>query len=129
MSDVQPVVDGKPEQALVSIGDITFSKSWLVTPGGNTPLRGTQIHVTDLSRTTTSTPTWAIVLAVIGAFFFLLGLLFLLVRETRTVGSIQVTVSNGSLVHMTQVQVASAEAVAELHGRVGFARQLVAAAQ
>ena len=128
MSDVSPTVAPVPEQALVSVGDITVSKHWLVTPNGNTPLRGTQIFLTDLSRSSTSTPTWAIVLAVIGAFFFFLGLLFLLVRETRTVGVVQITVSNGSLVHMTQVNVDSVQAIAELHGRVGFVRQLIAAA-
>lgn len=129
MSDAQPRTANTPEQTLVVVGDITFSKNWLVTPNGNAPLRGTQIHLTDLSRTTSSTPTWAIVFAIIGAFFFLIGLLFLLVKETRTEGFVQITVSNGTLVHMTQVHVASVEAVAELHGRVGYARQLVAAAQ
>ena len=128
MSDVSPTVAPVPEQALVSVGDITVSEHWLVTPNGNTPLRGTQIFLTDLSRSSTSTPTWAIVLAVIGAFFSFLGLLFLLVRETRTVGVVQITVSNGSLVHMTQVNVDSVQAIAELHGRVGFVRQLIAAA-
>jgi hypothetical protein len=35
------------------------------------------------TRIVRKTPTWAIVLAVLGALFFLLGLLFLLVKENR----------------------------------------------
>lgn len=117
-----------PEQVLVTIGDITFSKSWLVTPIGSRPLAGTQIIVTDMSRTETKIPTWAIVLAVIGAFFFLLGLLFLLAKETVTTGSIQVAVQNGNLAHATQIPAYSPAGVQDVHGRVAYARQLIAAA-
>lgn len=70
MSDLQPSAPVPvPEQALVVIGDITISKSWLVTPVGSRPLAGTEIFVTDFSRTETKIPTWAVVLAILGAFF------------------------------------------------------------
>ncbi|MEP6482090.1 MAG: hypothetical protein ABJA94_08805 [Rhodoglobus sp.] len=120
--------NSSPEQVLVVIGDINFSKSWLVTPIGNRPIAGTQIIVTDMTRTESKIPTWAIVLAVIGAFFFLLGLLFLLVKETVTTGVIQVAVQNGNLAYATQIPAYSPSAVQDVNGRVAYARQLVAAA-
>lgn len=119
---------GTPEVALVTIGDITVSQNWLVTPNGNRPIRGTQFIVTDFSRTESKIPTWAIVLAVIGFFFFLLGLLFLLVREKVTTGSIQVSVQNGNLLHAVQIPAYSPQAAMDINSRVMYARQVVAAA-
>ena len=113
---------------MTSIGDIAFSTHWLVTPVGTKPLRGTQILVTDFSRTESKIPGWAIVLAVLGALFFLLGLLFLLVKETVTTGSVQVMVHNDGLSHATQVFVRSPYEVAEIQQRANYARQLIAAA-
>jgi hypothetical protein len=52
----------------------------------------TDLRVTDSSYEVRKCPTWAIVLAIIGAFFFLLGLLFLLVKETQRVPRATVTV-------------------------------------
>ena len=70
----------------------------------------------------------ALTVAVILAFFFLLGLLFLLVRETRTVGYVQVTVQNGDLVYATQVAAPSPYVAQDVTARVTYARQLIAAA-
>lgn len=129
MSNLQPSSPAAvPEQALVVIGDITISKSWLVTPVGSRPLVGTQIFVTDFSRTETKIPTWAIVLAIIGAFFFLLGLFFLLARETVTTGSLQVSVQKDDLAYATQIPAANASVAQDVHARVNYARQLIAAA-
>ena len=129
MSNLQPSSPAAvPEQALVVIGDITISKSWLVTPVGSRPLVGTQIFVTDFSRTETKIPTWAIVLAIIGAFFFLLGLFFLLARETVTTGSLQVSVQKDDLAYATQIPAANASVAQDVHARVNYARQLIVAA-
>jgi len=128
MTPAPAAVPGTPEPTLVQIGDIVFSKSWVVTPIGTRPIQGTQLFVADLSRTESKIPTWAIVLAVILAFFFLLGLLFLLVRETRTVGYVQVTVQNGDLVYATQVAAPSPYVAQDVTARVTYARQLIAAA-
>ena len=126
MSEIVPA--GTPDPIMTSIGDIAFSTHWLVTPVGTKPLRGTQILVTDFSRTESKIPGWAIVLAVLGALFFLLGLLFLLVKETVTTGSVQVMVHNDGLSHATQVFVRSPYEVAEIQQRANYARQLIAAA-
>ena len=126
MSEIVPA--GTPDPILTSIGDIAFSTHWLVTPVGTKPLRGTQILVTDFSRTERKTPGWAIVLAIVLAFFALLGLLFLLVKENVTVGSVQVTVHNDGLAHATQLFVRSPYEVAEIQQRANYARQLIASA-
>ncbi|QLQ16711.1 MAG: hypothetical protein HZY73_14820 [Micropruina sp.] len=42
--------------------------------------------------TTRVIPGWAVLFAILGFLFFLLGLLFLLVREERTTGFVQVQV-------------------------------------
>jgi hypothetical protein len=123
MSVIQPPSGHDP--LLVSIGDIGFSAHWLVTPVGAKPLKGTQILVADFSRTERKTPTWAIVLAVLGIFFFLLGLLFLLVKEDVTTGSVQITVHNDGLAHATNVPVNSYQAVVEIQNRANYVRQLI----
>ncbi len=123
MSAVQPGSGHDP--VLVSIGDIAVSAHWLVTPVGTKPLKGTQILVADFSRTERKTPTWAILLAILGLFFFLLSLLFLLVKEDVTTGSIQVTVHNDGLAHATTVPVSSYHAVVEIQNRANYIRQLI----
>ena len=115
----QPV----PEQPLVQIGDIVVSAHWVVTPNGPAPLAGSQWTVRDLSFPVQRTPTWAIVLAVVGFFFFFLGLLFLLVKETRLEGYVEVTMRSGNLVHVTQVQRAS-PAGFQTFEQVRYAQQL-----
>ncbi len=67
---------------------VNYDRLEMRGPGGSPfyaiPLADiTDIRVADDSYETRVTPTWAVVLAVIGAFVFLLGLLFLLVKETR----------------------------------------------
>lgn len=123
-----PAVSGQPETPLVSFGDVVISRSWLVTPVGTRRLAGTQLVATDMSRVESRIPTWAIVVAVVTAFFFLLGLLFLLVRENRLVGVVQVTVTNGELAYAVQVPVGSPAQAQDVHARVAYARELIAAA-
>jgi hypothetical protein len=114
------------EPLLVTLGDIGLSASWVVTPAGAKPIAGTQLTVDDQTHTESRTPNWAVVFAVIGFFFFFLGLLFLLVRESTTSGTMQVTVRNGDLVHTAGIPVHSAAGVQEVHERVQYARTLVA---
>jgi hypothetical protein len=118
---------GRQEDALVTVGDIVISRSWLVTPVGTRRLAGTELVVTDSSRVESRIPAWAIVVAVT-AFFFLLGLLFLLVRENRVVSVVQVTVRNGDIAYAVQVPVDGPAESQDVHARVAYARHLVAAA-
>ena len=62
--------------------------------------------------------------AVLFFLFCLLGLLFLLVEEERTTGSVQITVSAPDLLHVTQIPVAAPAAGMGFNPRVNCARNL-----
>jgi len=121
MSAVHPA-PGQPEQFVLMIGDIGVSPSWVVTPNGTAPLSGSQWTIRDWTQTRQAIPTWAIITAVIGAAFCLLGLFFLLVKEQQTSGYVEVTVQSGTVFHGIQLRADSPHAVAH-------ARQLVYQAQ
>jgi hypothetical protein len=134
----QPGADPSPmtwntaaqESALVQFGDITITEHWLITPAGTAPLRGTQIFVTDMTREERVIPAWAIVFAIIGFFFFLLGLLFLLVKETRSSGFMQISVVNGAFTYQSAEMSRGnrTNQLYELQNRANFARGIIARA-
>lgn len=115
------------EPVLVSIGDISVTATQVFTPSGTRPLSELQWSVTDMSLTSEGIPTWAIVCAVIFILACFLGLLFLLVKETSTKGSVQVTVHGPGFVHTTQIPVFSPQQIADIHARVNYVRTLNAA--
>ncbi len=113
---------------LVQIGDIGVTDHQVVTPYGSAPLAGSRWYVEDRRYMEPYTPTWAIVLAVVGLFVvFVLSLLFLLVKEQRVAGYLDVTVRSGSFTGMTRIPAGSHEA-AQLHQKVAYAHQLAEAA-
>jgi hypothetical protein len=112
---------------LVTIGDIGVTQDAVVTPNGSGPVAGSQWIVTDRTVTTQAIPTWAIVMAVLFALACLLGLLFLLVKETRISGYVEVTVRTGDVMHMTQLPVHSADDVARYRHMVSYAQGLAQA--
>jgi hypothetical protein len=115
-------------QYLVQIGDIGVTDHEVVTPYGSAPLAGSRWYVEDRTYLEPYTPTWAIVLAVVGLFVvFVLSLLFLLVKDHRVAGYLDVTVRSGSFTGMTRVPAGSHEA-AQLHQKVAYAHQLAEAA-
>ncbi len=67
-------------------------------------------------------------MAVLLALACLLGLLFLLVKETRTTGYVEVTVRTGDVLHMTQLPVSSPDDVARYRHMVSYAQGLAAQA-
>jgi hypothetical protein len=79
------------EPTLVTIGDIVVTQTWVVTPSGTRPRAEVSYAATPMYQTTRGIPTWAIVCAIVFFVFCLLGLLFLLVKEERTTGHLQVT--------------------------------------
>lgn len=119
---------GGHEQVVLSIGDIGVSPSWIVTPNGTAPLRGSQWVVQDLSITTSRIPAYAIVLAIIFALACLLGLLFLLITERTTSGYANVSVRSGHLQHTTQIPVWNPVTVAQVRQAVAQAQAMAAAA-
>lgn len=113
---------------MLQLGDITVTRSWVVTPNGTRGLRGTTWIATDNSRVEQAIPTWAIVLAIVFALLCLLGLLFLLAKETRTTGYVQVTVQAPDFYHATQIPVSAPTQVAWVRQQVAQAQALAAQA-
>lgn len=114
----------------VQIGDISVDQQWVRTPSGSVPTGQVTWSVQDLTRHDVVIPPYAIILAVVlSAVTCLLGLLFLLVKEDRTSGWLQVTVQGPALEHTTWVPVSDQGMVMDVHARVDYARSLTAAAQ
>lgn len=109
---------------MVTIGDIACTATDVLTPAGRAPINAATWTFTDMSRTTRTIPVWAVVCAIVFFLFCLLGLLFLLAKEDRTDGWVQVTVQAPGLLHVTQIPVTSPMAVADISARVNYARSL-----
>lgn len=112
----------------LTIGDIAVTADTIITPNGTAPLAGSHWMFVDRSQTEQKIPSSAIVLAIIFAFACLLGLLFLLMKETRVTGYVEVTVRSGSLSHMTQIPVSSQADIVRFRGVVGQAQSMAASA-
>lgn len=115
------------EPVLVTIGDISVTQSTVYTPSGSRPLNEVSWSVADLTVSSEAIPTWAIVCAVVFFVFCFLGLLFLLAKESRTTGAMQVTVSGPGFVYTSSIPVQSQAQVADINARVNYARTVAAA--
>jgi hypothetical protein len=118
-----------PEHMLGTIGDIAISANWVVTPNGAIPITSVQWFVRDQSRTEESMPSYAIVLAIVFFIFCLLGLLFLLIKERRTTGYVEVGVQGPGLYHVAQIPISAPGQVAAIQAQVNWARGLAAIAR
>ncbi|MEU5398760.1 hypothetical protein ABZ348_05605 [Streptomyces sp. NPDC005963] len=116
-----PATGGTP---LLAIGDITVMSESIITPAGPMPLKGAVWNATDMSRTEEKIPTYAVVLAIVFALACLLGLLFLLIKERKTTGFVQVTVASGGKHHATMIPVHSPYAFQEIMGQINYARSV-----
>ncbi|MEV2276795.1 hypothetical protein AB0I72_14560 [Nocardiopsis sp. NPDC049922] len=115
------------ETPLLTIGDIAITQHTVITPAGRVPIKGTVWTVTDMSRTETSTPTWAIITAILIFWWTcLLGLLILLVKEQKTTGHIQVTVQGHGTYHATNIPAAHPGLGRQINDQVNYARSLAA---
>ncbi|MEW1614475.1 MULTISPECIES: hypothetical protein [unclassified Streptomyces] len=125
-----PATQGVPGQGggvpVLSIGDITVMSDAVVTPSGTMPLKGAVWTATDMSRTEEKIPAHAIVLAIVFALFCLIGLLFLLMKEKRTVGFVQVTVTSGGRHHGTMIPAMGPHTFLAVMGQVNQARSMSA---
>lgn len=114
---------------LVVIGDITVTTEQVLTPSGAFALADVSIYANDQSHVTRRTPGWAIVVAVIFALFFLIGLLFLLVKEEQVAGYVNVTVEAQGRRHVSMVPIQSAMARTDIMQRVGYVQTLTSNAR
>ncbi|MFJ3710959.1 hypothetical protein OG204_23420 [Streptomyces sp. NBC_01387] len=116
-----PAGGGAP---LMTLGDITVVPDGIITPAGTLPLRGAVWNATDMSRTEEKIPTVAVVLAIVFALFCLVGLLFLLMKEKKTTGFIQISVTSGGRHHTTMVPAWGPQSFQQVMGQLNYARSL-----
>ncbi|MGW9826251.1 MULTISPECIES: hypothetical protein [Brevibacterium] len=116
-----------PEREIrfVDFPGIEVTSTGVHTPAGTIPLDQARFFLADRTWTTRSTPGWAIALA-IGGFFVVtfFSLLFLLAKDERTTGYVDVTVTGAGVSYTSSVPIASARARAEIHSRWAYAQQL-----
>lgn len=115
---------GYPGAPMLSIGDITVMNDSVVTPSGTMPLKGAVWTATDMSRTEEKIPPVAIVLAIVFALFCLVGLLFLLMKEKKTTGFVQVTVVSGGRHHATMIPAMNPNTFPMVMAQVNTARSM-----
>lgn len=116
------------DQPLTSIGEIGVSNTSVWTPTGQYPVRGTTWVVADMSRQEEKIATVGIVLAVVGLFLIcILSLLFLLIKEKRTTGYIQVTVHGEGFQYATMIPATSPSTLVQVTQQVNWARSIAAA--
>jgi hypothetical protein len=113
---------------VLTIGDIGVTYDTVVTPNGNAELAGSQWLLIDRTTTENKIPTWAIVLTIVFTLLCLVGLLFLLVKETTVTGYVEVSVRSGNLVHMTQLPVRNQHDINNYRQLVSQAQTLAAQA-
>lgn len=114
------------EQVRVQLGDIAVSDTRVHTPFGSWPLQGTTWMVTNQTYVTESIPAWAIVCAIVFFIFCLLGLLFLLVKERKLFGAMQVSVQGPGLSYSTYIPVYNQIAIYGINNSVDWIRAQVA---
>jgi hypothetical protein len=124
-----PVPAQNPQSNVViaQIGEITVTSVAVHTPVGTVPLRGTSWQVADYWQTEQKTPTWAIVLAIVGfCCLTVLSLLFLLIKETVHRGMVHVTVSSGQWQYVARIPVTNQAQVQYIYQQVNYVRSLAA---
>lgn len=130
MSIQQLPPDTSVEPYLISIGNIHATANRVVTPAGTWPIADVNVGSIDQTSTSSRTPTWAIVLAVVLVWFFLLSLLFLLVREDRLEGFVAVTVTTSrGQSYVEQIPVADGHGRMEVFQRVTYLQNLIGQAR
>jgi len=116
-----------PGPVVAQIGEIAVTATTVRTPSGDIPLAGSQWHVADSWHAEQKTPTWAIVLAIVGfCVLTVLSLLFLLAKETVYRGVVQVTVTNGPRQYVARIPVTTQQQVQYIHQQVNYVRSLAA---
>jgi hypothetical protein len=112
---------------VAQIGEIGVTSSLVRTPAGDIPLANSTWHVADYWQSEQKTPTWAVVMAVVGfCVLTILSLLFLLVKQTIYRGTVQVTVTNGARQYVARIPVTNQAQVQHIHQQVNYVRSLAA---
>ncbi|MEU3455688.1 hypothetical protein ABZ671_19115 [Micromonospora sp. NPDC006766] len=109
----------------VQIGEIMVTPPVIRTPAGVLPLTGASWHVVDYWQKEEKVATWALVCAILGFFCLtVFSLLFLLIKETRHHGTVQITVTNGGHQYVARIPVFDQFQVQQINNQVNYARSL-----
>ncbi|MEZ5210090.1 hypothetical protein [Gordonia sp. (in: high G+C Gram-positive bacteria)] len=136
----QPIIPGPPagppygapppggplEPPLVTIGDIVVTRSHVITPSGTFALKGARWNVVNYTQTTQTTSQTGLILAIVGAVLICaLSLLFLLMKEDKTTGYVQVIVAGANGVqHVCNIPAYSPAVLPDISSRVSYAQSL-----
>jgi len=125
---VPPPFDPIPTgPVIVQIGEIGVTSTLVQTPAGDIPLAGSTWQVSDYWHAEQRIPRWAIVCAIVGfCVLTVFSLLFLLVKETISRGTVQVTVTNGAQQYVARIPVTDQNQVSHIHQQVNYIRSLAA---
>ena len=115
--------------SVLTIGDIAITTDKVLTPNGTGSLADSQWIFSDMSRTESRIPATAVILAIVFAILCLIGLLFLLMKETITTGYAEVSVHSGNLYHKVQIPIKSKQDVDCIRELVNKAQSLAAQAR
>jgi predicted permease len=126
---MQPMMPPAQPEYLLSIGRVSVSSEWIVTPAGTFPLAGTNVTSQDQTHTTTHTPAWAIIMVILFIWFFFLSLLFLFARETRVSGYVAMTLQSGEMMYTEQIQVFNDMQRADTLNRISYLQTLIGRAR
>ena len=122
-----PAVPPDPGPVIVQIAEISVTSTTILTPTGSLPLAGSQWQVNDYWFSQQRIPRWAIVVAIAGfCVLTVFSLLFLLVKETVTQGTVQVTVTNGPLQYVARIPVTDQATVTAINQQINYVRTLAA---
>ncbi|SCE84465.1 hypothetical protein GA0074695_1551 [Micromonospora viridifaciens] len=123
-SPLGPLPPGQSVVA-VQIGEIMVAPPVIRTPAGVLPLAGASWHVVDHWQKEEKIATWALVCAIVGFFCLtVFSLLFLLIKETKHHGTVQVTVTSGGRQYVARIPVVDQGQVQHINNQVNYARSL-----
>lgn len=142
MEVYQPSYDLSPGHHMANLGDVQVYERVVVTPVGQWPMRGAQFLVAQQPQVVRRTTTAGIVLAVIsvvlalvtaiftcgGGLIFLLGLLFLLMKDEQLAGPAIVLIRSGGQMYQAQVPLVSPSQLPWLVNNVNYCQALAARA-
>ena len=112
------------------LGRISANEYWVTTPVGSWELKDVTVSTYDQTVVASRIPTWAVVAAIVTAFFFLIGLLFLLAKEDSISGHVSLTISTTEGHTYTElIPVFSEQSHHDTISRVNYLQSLVAHAR
>lgn len=127
-ADLAEPVPATGGAVIARFGTLEVTATTVYAPAGTFPLRGSVWRCFDHWRTERVIPTWAIAAAVLGFFVVpFVSLLFLLVKEHRTVGVLQVCAWDGTHQHVADLPVGNPVQAQSIERQVGYVAALARA--